>query len=131
MLEEEISRLKAWIAERRNKTQVFELQPDGTIVMKWCDARDTDSRAYDLEQNPGQQLFLKGYANPVRPHVESVEDGDVKLIPSQKYVQYMSQDIISQAVAGGSLSSQKLMWLTAGNILIGVIVLFVLIAMVG
>lgn len=131
MLEEEISELKAWVAERRNKTQVYELQPDGTIVMRWEDARDTDSRAYDLEQNPGQQLFLKGYANPVRPHVESVEDGEVSLIPSQRYVQYMSQDVISQAVAGGSLASDKLMWLTAGNILIGVIVLFVVVSMMG
>ncbi len=129
MLDDQIYQAKKWLYGRFNRTPVYVISKDGTLRIEWENPADKDSRAFDLEHNR-QQVFVDGYANPVRIDVDNVEysdpekdaEPDLSLIPSDRYQQYMSQKIVSDALQGGSISGQKLMWLSMANI--GAIVLF-------
>lgn len=79
---------------------------------------DTDRRAWDTELYKSGNLFVSGYANPIKPRVrenpdlenpntvdveegeadEEVEeeDGHAQLITSGRYREFMRQDLISQ-----------------------------------
>jgi hypothetical protein len=128
VLDEEIERLKDSIAHRRNKRPIFVLRHDGSVSKRWVSPYDRESRAFDWEQNPGQNVFVEGYANPVQIELEEDdEDNPVgKLIPSERYTEFMQQKIISDAVSGGGLDSQRMFHLGLAN-LGGIIILIVIV----
>lgn len=133
MLEEEIERVRNGIAHRRNKRPIFVLNHDGSVRKEWVSPYDRTSRAFDWEQNPGQNIFVEGYANPVNLRLQEDEDGNPagELIPSQRYTEFMEQKIISDAVSGGSLSDQKLMWLSGGTLISVILLIIIVVAMLG
>ncbi len=148
MLEKARYELKIWLYAIRGRTPVYEVQDDGRIQVSFENPADKTSRAYDRESCKNQ-LFIKGYANPVdltvdgepsetehfpdetevEPVYESREEPTVRLMPSQRYQEYMSQDIISQAIQGGGLDQHKLMWLTGGTLVSVLVLLVVVVAM--
>jgi len=112
---------------------IWNLKSDGTLYITWENPADKDSRAFDLEHSR-QQVFVEGYANPVRITVDDVEysdpekdaEPDVSLIPSGRYEQFMKQSIISDALAGGSMANQKMFYMSAATlamVVIGVVII--------
>jgi hypothetical protein len=133
VLDEEIAELRNRINHRRNKRPIYVLNHDGSVRKEWVSPYDRTSRAFDWEQNPGQNVFVDGYANPVRIELEEDENGDPvgKLIPSERYTEFMEQKIISDAVSGGGLDSERLMWLSGGTLVSVLILIVIVVAMLG
>lgn len=147
MLESRRYELRKWLASLRGRIPVYEVQEDGRIELTWENPADRESRAFDRE-GCKQQLFIKGYANPVDLSVEgdpsetehlpdetevepaySREEPTIRLMPSQRYEEYMSQNIVSQAIQGGGLDQHRLMWLSGGTLVSVLILLIVVVAM--
>ena len=128
VLDETIERVKNKIAHWRSKRPIFVLRHDGSVTKQWVSPHDRSSRAFDWEQNPGQNIFVEGYANPVDLELEEDENGDPvgRLIPSERYTEFMQQKIISDAVSGGGLDSQRMFHLGLAN-LGGIIILIVIV----
>lgn len=148
MFEERKHNARVWFAGLRGKIPVYEVQEDGRIEISFENPADRDSRAFDRE-GCKQQVFIKGYANPVdlsvsgapsetehlpdETEVEPTYNRDeptIRLMPSQRYQEYMSQDIVSQAIQGGGLDQHKLMWMTGGTLVSVVIVIFLIVAVI-
>ena len=137
MLDKQKYALKKNVAGRLGRQPIFNLKQDGTLYITWENPHDKESRAFDLEHNT-QQVFIEGYANPVRLDVSNIEYSDpekedepeVSMIPSGRYEQFMSQKIVSDALEGGSLSGQKLLYMSAANIAMLVVGIVIILAVV-
>lgn len=94
---------------------------------------DGDTQAWDPDLYHRGNVFVDGYANPIKPVVdknkeleepdtvdEEATDGHVEMISSSRYADYMKQDLISQ------LLNPKEQWrlLAYGIIALGVLQFF-------
>lgn len=119
------------LANTSGRIPNYEIQPDGTIQVNFVDPSETDKKAYDTSISPKQQITLKGYANAIELNPENAGNGEVDLVPTERYRQFMEQNILSQAMSAGGMNDQKLMYLTMANLatlllfgIIGMAVLF-------
>lgn len=102
-------------AQMRGRITHYEIQHDGTIQHEFIDPSNTEEKAWDLEDNPEQQISVKGYANSCTLTVKEGSN-DVELVPSGRYKQYMENHILSQTMQAGSMDSQKMMYLSIANL---------------
>ncbi|WLW38201.1 hypothetical protein [Halorubrum spindle-shaped virus-BLv25] len=112
-----------WAAESVAYAAGFKLQvvvSDHSVKIKFVKP-DKDTRAWDSNLFKNANLFVQGYANPFKPRVEhnsklenpdtidiqegepdgendetDGSNGDVSLIASSRYRDYMRQDLVSQ-----------------------------------
>lgn len=113
----------------RDRIPVYEIQPDGTIKRFWEHPDNREDRAYDLEHNHKNQVFAKGYANPLDVKVENIKNGEFKFIPSQKYQTYMKQKVISDSMTAGSDTLTQVKYLTMANLVMIVIAVLIGVSM--
>lgn len=121
-----IHNVRKKIADARGKIPIYEIQPNGKIVQKWENPGAKENRAYDLEQNSQYQIFAKGYANPVDIDIpESIDDSEVKLIPSARYQTYMNQKVLQDAMTAGSDVMNQVKYLTIANLVMIVVAVLI------
>lgn len=85
---------------------------------------DEDAIAWDPGHYLYTNLFLSGYANPVKPEVD---ESDVSLVPSERYKRYMDQHLLSEMIGEG----RSLRAVIAALLAIGGLEALVLIAVIG
>ncbi len=101
---------------KRDKIPIYEIQHDGTIKRFWDYPGNIENRAYDLEHNHKNQIFMKGYSNALDVSVEDIETGEVKLHPSNEYDIYMNQKVLSDSMLAGSNALTTVKYLTMANL---------------
>lgn len=109
----------------RDRIPVYEIQHDGTIKRYWENPHDKENRAYDLEHNHKNQIFMKGYSNALDVSVDSVEQGEVSLHPSEEYQTYMKQKVLSDSMMAGSDTMTTVKYLTMANLAMIVIAVLI------
>lgn len=75
-----------------------------TVKVKILDP-DSENVAWDPSHYLNTNVFLSSYANPVEPEVS---DGEVSLVPSERYKRYMDQHLLTELVGEGR-SNRKIM----------------------
>lgn len=67
-----------------------------SIDIQYVNPSDMDKRAWDSSQYHRGNIFIEGYANPVR--IEKDDKEGINLIPSTKYQDFMKTKVIRDAL---------------------------------
>lgn len=121
MLDDILLEMAKSVAGMRGRTDKYTIQKDGSISYGFVDPEDTENVACDKDTHVGQQVFIEGYANAVEIDVEDAEEGEIDLIPSQRYQTIMKQNIIQQAMSVGKMDMEKVKYLTMANLAVMII----------
>lgn len=65
---------------------------------------ESENVAWDPSHYKHGNVFLRGYANPVK--VELDEEGEADLVPSDRYESYMDQHLLSQLTQSPGVKSK-------------------------
>jgi len=113
----------------RDRIPVYEIQHDGSVKRKWENPGAHQNRAYDLEHNHKNQIFMKDYANALDVDVEDIQTGEIDLIPSKRYQTYMKQKVLSDSMTAGSDTLTQVKYLTIANLALIVIAVLIGVSM--
>lgn len=98
------------------------------IAMTFERMVDREETPYDFETHEDCQVFIKGYANPVK--LEPKANGEYDLMPSSKYRLFMKQNVLKQAFFAQELDMRKILYAVGANILISAFVGVVIVSLI-
>lgn len=99
------------------------------ITIKYETPSKEGNRIWDKSMYSWGNIFIKGYANPVKINVENNENA--QMIASQKYKDFMKTKVIRDAFFADTFENKKLLYGIIAGIALQIITLISVIALLG